>query len=312
MFAKLITYLFIPYLMLSCYPQMQEKRDPDIAFKYYSRAVEQLQAKNYPDALDYIDQAIDKNARIAKYYELRAEINFRQNLYDDAINDYKNAVALRSFYPEAYINMGFIYQKMERYDDAIRSYRKALAQTPQDLYLMLSIADNYIQQNYLDIAQNQLNDYLTDVNKNKKEINREFYVLQAKINFEKGAFGEAVRNINIAKKYTPLNRNECLFYLRSLIETGALEEAYTQAGQQYKDILKESDFHFIRGLYYKRQNNLKDARTQLELSVDKKTAIYEAYTLLAEIYNIMGETELEKEIQDKADKLSNKRLINVE
>ncbi|MCB9059174.1 MAG: tetratricopeptide repeat protein [Calditrichae bacterium] len=312
MFVKVLSSLLITFLLLSCYPQMREPADPDIAFKYYSRAIEQFQAKNYQDALIYIDQAIEKNNRLAKYFELRGDINNRQGMNINALEDYNKALRLRSFYPEVYIKIAAINYKADNFDESIRNYRKALAQDPENFDLILEIAENYIQQLHTDIAQYQLQDYLNGIKKSEIRINRKYYVLMAKLNFELQNYKIVVENIRTAEKYMPLNRNECVFYLRAMIETGALEQAYTLVSNKYKETVNESDFHFLRGLYYQKQGNIKDARTQLELSVAKKTTIFEAYTLLASLYNQMGETAKEQDILALGKQFEGARLINLE
>jgi tetratricopeptide (TPR) repeat protein len=295
---------------MACTPSTQRTNEEDNGFKFYSRAMEQYQQKNYSDALGFIDEAIQSNDRIAVYFELRGDIYSEMDSLDRALGAYSDAKSRRSFYPEIYIKTGDIYYKENKYDAAIRDYRKAIAQRPEEPETYLSLVQCYLQQREYDVAENLLGEYNSQTIKQNKRIKAEYYVLQAKIYFENEEYEQVALSMDIARKMRQLTRNECIFYLRALVELGRLEEAYSLA-LEYKNILLESDSHFIRGLYYFRQDNLRDAKIQLEKSIQKKTKIYEAYTLMAEIYNQKDNTEEAQKYLQSAEPYKSFRLINI-
>jgi Tfp pilus assembly protein PilF len=303
--------LIILFTALACSPVSQNKEKEDNGFKSYSRAMEQMQAKNYTDALDFIDEAIKINDRIAAYFELRGDIFSAMDSLDEALNAYSDAKNRRSFYPEIYIKTGDIHYKRNNYDAAIRDFRKAIVQRQEEPVTYLSLILCYIQQREYDVATNLLQEYSTQVTKQNKRIDPGYYILQAKIQFENKKYEDAILSMETARKIKKLSRNECIFYLRSLVDVGRLEDAY-QLALEYKDVLLESDSHYIRGLYYFKKNNYKDALTQLELSIQKKTKIYEAYELLAEIYNKNGDKALADKSLNNAKPYKSYRLINID
>ena len=273
--------------------------------------MEQLQAKNYEDAISYIDEAIKASNRIAVYYELKGDIFTSMDSLGRALSAYDKAKGLRSFYPQIYIKTADIYYSRNNYDMAIKDYRKAIAQRPEEPVIYLSLILCYIQQREYEVAQNLLQEYKTQATKQKQHLDPEYYVLSAKIDFENTRYKDVVFSMDIARKLRKLTRNECIFYLRSLVEIGRLDDAYALL-LDYKDTLFESDTHFIRGLYYFEQNNFKDAKIQLELSVQKKTKIYEAYQLLAEICRQKGDIKQADEYLAGAEQYKSYRLINID
>lgn len=303
--------ILISISLYSCNPGSREQQDTDNGFTFYSRSAEQFQAKNYHDALAYINEAIKINDRIAVYHELKGDIYYRLDSLNQALKAYASAKSKRSYYPEIYLRTGDIYYKKNDYNSAIRDYRKAIAQSPDEPDLLLKLILCYIQQYEYDVAANLLQEYNTDVTKLNKPVQPEYYVLLGKIQFEKANYQDVVKSIDKTRQIRKLTRNECLFYLRALIEVNKLEEAYSLATKEYKDILVESDVHYIRGLYYYSQQNFQDAEIQLEQSIQKKTKIHEAYILLADIYSQKGQEQLAEQSIQNAEKYKSYRLINI-
>lgn len=303
----LIIFLYV----LSCQTSQALIEDEHLAaFKYYSKAVEQQEAKNYEDALKFIDQAISVNNRIASYFALKGDINNQIKNYNNALEAYKKAKELRSFYPEIYVKSAIIYYKQQKFDEAIKDYRKAFALQPENLDLFIRIADCYIQLNEFEVALNQLGDYKTQIEKINKTLSADYFIMSAKIDFERNEFEKVVLAMGEARIKKKLNRNEIVFYLKSLIETNALEDAYKLASYDYKDIISASDFNFVRGLYYYKKNNMNDSKNQLLLCTEGNTVIYEAYKLLAEIYEKEEMNAESVKILEQGISFKNNRLIN--
>ncbi len=306
----ILSTLVIFVTLQFCQPANQSKSTKNIAFKMFSRAVEQYQAYNYEDALDYINKAIESNRRIASYYELKGDIHTRQGKLEEANQEYDRAKALRSFYPEVYLKSARNYFQLGDYPKSIRNYKKAIAQRPQQTNILLKLAECTIQQNELVLAENILSDYELQIQKQKQVIEKLYYVLFAKIKFEEGDFDKAVSLIDIAYKTSSLSRNEAVFFSLALIEIKQFEKAYRLATVELKNELHQSDINFIRGLYYFHQNNFKDAKTQLELSIKNKTTLFEAYSTLAKIYLHDGDSEEADKVTLQGKPFANQRLIN--
>lgn len=305
-------FVILVIFILSCSPDLRSDSQSDNGFKNYSLAIEQYQAKNFEDALDYINAAIKSNDRIAVYFELKGDIYSGLDKLNEALAVYHKAQSMRSYYPEIFVKTGDIYFKKHDYNSAIRDFRKAIAQKPQEPDLILLLVNCYLQQYEYEVGLNLLDDYNSQVNKLNIDHNAEYYILLAKIKFEQKNYAEAVSAGEEARKIKKLSRNECLFFLRSMIKINKLEEAYSLAIKDYKDVLLESDIHFIRGLYYYRKGNYNDARVQLELSVQKKTKIHEAYILLSKIYKDKGHQQLADQCIKNGQPYKSNRLINID
>ncbi len=307
-FIKSLILLFL-FCLLSCQPTLQPQ-GTNVAFKMFSRAVEQLEAGNYPEALSFINKAIQANSRIAGYFELKGDILTKQEMLKEAIVQYKNAIKRRSFLPETYLKIAHNYFVLKEYAKAIQDYKKAFAQRPQQLAILLNLAECYLQQKEFTLAENTLGGYLSQVKKLNNKTDRFYYILSGKINFEKNVFQEVIINFEKARRMAPLNRNEAMIFVIALIKENQLEEAYASATRFLKDVLDASDIHALRGLYYFYQENFKDAITQLELSIKKQTLLYEAYTTLEKIYLKENNMQKANEINGQGKQIINRRLIN--
>jgi len=217
---------------------------------------------------------------------------------------------LRSFYPDVYLKSGWNSFKIQKYNLAIRYYKKALVQRPKQVNILLNLAECNIQLKELALATNILNEYLMHINKQKKVAERKYYILLSKIKFEENDFDAVIASMHFAQINSSLSRNEAVFYIFALIKVKQPEQAYRLATKDYKDVLLPSDIHFIRGLYYYDQTNLKDAKTQLELSIKNKTTVFEAYSLLSKIYSQDGNSKKANEMLEKSLPFENQRLIN--
>ncbi|NOG44106.1 MAG: tetratricopeptide repeat protein [Calditrichaeota bacterium] len=276
----------------------------------FSRAVEQYHAVNYEDALDYINQAIKANGRIAGYYELKGDIQTKQGKLKAAIVDYDKAKSLRSFYPEVFLKSAKNYFRLQEYDHAIRNYKKAFVQEPQQISILLNLAECNLQLTELNLAMNILKEYIMHCEKQSKLAERFYYVLFAKIKFEQELFEDVISSMVLARQNGPLNRNEGLFYVRALIQENELENAYRLATIDLKNELKAAEIHFIRGLYYYHLNNFKDAKNQLELSIANNTIVFEAYETLSNIYKQENDFDRAQEVLKQGEKYRSFRFIN--
>jgi tetratricopeptide (TPR) repeat protein len=99
-FAKKVTKQIQPRLD-SLETQIKEG---DKSTSIYSEAYAHWKAKSYTEALEDINDAIDINPGIAKYYNLRAMVYRRLDRFDDAFNDLAQAVKIDPKYPLPYYN----------------------------------------------------------------------------------------------------------------------------------------------------------------------------------------------------------------
>lgn len=286
-----------------------KKESPSInTFRTYSLAVEQYQAKNFEEALKYVNEALSSNNKIAQYYELKGDILSGMTEYSRALIAYEKSRELR-FTPSIIVKTGNTNFKLKKYNEAVHNYKLAYAQNPQQTELLLLLLDCYIQQNELELAVNQLAEYKKTLEKRNLQADPYYYIIVAKIQFERANYTEAAEAVD--KAGGAKNRNEAVFYLRTLFYINNQEKAYKLATKEYNKILSQADIHFFRGLYYYKQGNYNVAKTQLELSVQQRAQIAEAYKLLSDIY--FGENNASKaaETIENSKKFSVERIINI-
>ena len=92
------------------------------------------------DALDVLDDLIDRKPRYAKAYVLRAGIYDVNKDYKNAIKDYSTAIELKKKNYEYYIGRANIYLEIDKIKDALVDIKKARELNPLDAGLMLTEA----------------------------------------------------------------------------------------------------------------------------------------------------------------------------
>jgi tetratricopeptide (TPR) repeat protein len=88
--------------------------------------------KNYPDALDYLSAAIQKDPKSARLYNKRGMVRVMMMMLADAKKDFEKAVKFDKNFAEAENNLGaMLYYKDRKYGSAVKHYRKAIEIDPR-------------------------------------------------------------------------------------------------------------------------------------------------------------------------------------
>jgi tetratricopeptide (TPR) repeat protein len=103
----------------------------DTADLLLSWAVEATEEKDYPLALDLLDQVIMLEPGFAEGWNKRATVHFMADDYGNSLADIRQTLAIEPRHFGALSGLGMIYSAMERKEDAIRAFRKALEINPQ-------------------------------------------------------------------------------------------------------------------------------------------------------------------------------------
>lgn len=127
---------------------------------YYAKARCFIEKKDYNDALEACNQAIDHNSKEAKFYDQKAWLLYKLKRFNEAVDAYDDAIFLkpnetkfynrkayvlskvnkrqeaidtydavikkRADYVPAYNNKGILLSKRQQYQDAIKEYDKAI------------------------------------------------------------------------------------------------------------------------------------------------------------------------------------------
>ena len=102
------------------------KIDPQQIDALYNKILLTHKKGNLINALELIDEAIDKNANNPELFFARGNINFDLNNIVEAIDDYENTLKRESNHVNANVQLGNLHVLIEKYDVAINYYNKAI------------------------------------------------------------------------------------------------------------------------------------------------------------------------------------------
>jgi len=291
--------LFFP--LLACSPSQTVPTEEDTGLRSYSRALQEYENGNYDMALELVERAIMRNDRIARYFELRADVYAKQDKAEKALKDYNDALRLRSNYARVMIKSGRLLMKMYRFGDAISYFNRAHTLEPAQHFLHLAVSECYLQRREYGLCINKLDDYRREINLNNARFQAEYFHVSARLHFEQERYEDAQQQLETYMGQTQMNRNTALLLVYALIKNNEDERAYTLLSGPFAGILSEADRHYFRAVYYMKNDNRNDAKIQARLAVQKQTEIGEAYTLLQQL-------EGERKAYPAA---NNARLINI-
>jgi len=101
-----------------------------------------IQQDNFSDAVEYLQKAIEYDAKNPTIHLHLANALKLQGLFSQAIRVLQNTIAHYPEYIAAFNNLGTVYYAQGKLDDAINYYRKAIAKQPNyvDAYYNLGLA----------------------------------------------------------------------------------------------------------------------------------------------------------------------------
>ncbi len=271
-----------------------EKEPPkieDTGYQFYSMAYASYQAGQFDKALEQIDKAIRLNRYIAKFFHLKGDIFIAKKEPDKALTAYEQAVSLRSFSPDILEKMAQIYIEKGKFADAIQSKKKVLVNRPEKYDQHLDISELYLKLNQSDFAMNSAGVYKKEITEKKMILSGRYFQIMGRIYYAKIDYENSItfylKAVQTGFSLEPGDNQKFLFSYFGLKQ---YENAYNYLLRLKPEDLPDPDIHFFRGLYYYNKQNYKDAQTQLELSLQKKTDINKVYLYLAKTYLKIGKT----------------------
>lgn len=103
----------------------------DTADLLLSWAVEAMEEKSYPLALDLLDQVIMLEPGFAEAWNQRATVHFMNDDYGSSLSDIRQTLAIEPRHFGALSGLGMILASMDRKEEAIRAFQRALEVNPQ-------------------------------------------------------------------------------------------------------------------------------------------------------------------------------------
>lgn len=101
--------------------------DKERAKLYLQMAADDLNQKQYPEALEHTLKALEFEPQSPIAYNHLALIYLETKRYDKAEEAFTKALELRPDYPEVFNNLGVLKNRQEHYSEAIPLFQKALA-----------------------------------------------------------------------------------------------------------------------------------------------------------------------------------------
>ena len=131
-------------------------KEPTVALAYNNRAALWMDEKNYGEALNDYNKAIEIRPAYADAYQNRGVVLAGLNKYNEALNDYNKAIELKPRFVNAYNNRGMLQMNFQKQEEALKDYNKAIELDPA-----FSIAYNNRGNLFLNMQKYEqaLNDY---------------------------------------------------------------------------------------------------------------------------------------------------------
>lgn len=107
------------------------KSGSDTADLLMSWAVDAMEARNFPLALDVLDQIVLIKPEYVEGWNKRATVYFMMNDYSASLADIRRTLALEPRHFGALSGLGVILEELDRKSEAIRVYQRALEINPQ-------------------------------------------------------------------------------------------------------------------------------------------------------------------------------------
>ncbi|MCU7492926.1 MAG: tetratricopeptide repeat protein [Ignavibacteria bacterium] len=134
MMKKVLFVLNILFIFsISAYAQQdttkagQQSMDPQAA-KYYNKAVENMKAGNYPEAITSLDSSLQV-AKDYRTYFLKGQALLKSGNLQDARTNFLSSIAIDSTYEQSLYALANADLALKNYDEAIYYYKKVAATT---------------------------------------------------------------------------------------------------------------------------------------------------------------------------------------
>jgi tetratricopeptide (TPR) repeat protein len=109
--------------------------------KLADQSLERIKKKDMMGAMEFINKAIEKDPRMPKWYEQRAELNTKLKQYDRAIADYKKSAELdKDNEAEVYVSIAKVMAKKGELGQAAFMLTKSIEKDSAQFHFLLDIA----------------------------------------------------------------------------------------------------------------------------------------------------------------------------
>ncbi len=284
--SLILLFQFINHCAPYSLPEKKTYSEKDDPYTYYIQSVKAYGEKNYPLALENINQSILLNKDMAKFYQMKGEIYRAQFDYTQALIVFNQALKKHSNFIDVHVSIGEIYQVQDQYDEAIRAYKRVFVLDPQKIDIILRIVQCYIPLDELDVAQYNLDIYEKSAQEYSMPLNDDYFLLRGEILFKLNKYEESITFLQSIRKPTQksLKLQGLDYYRLGNYETGV--SFFNKLLNIDKEI---GEWYFYRGIYYYQKNDLKDAQTQFKHALSLDPGLTKTQYYLGKIYLANGD-----------------------
>ena len=213
-------------------------RQPAQAENWVHMAEYHLLAKDYPEALKAVDQAVSIDQKNFYAGVLRGQILTAAGKPDEGLGEFQKLTRLWPRRPESWRLLGDAQFEQRRYQDAASSLEQAMKLDPQHTPTRFSLAEAYRLAGRLKEAEEALGHLDADIQKNPAVV-RSMFFLKLEVEDFPGAYALAARTMELEPK------NALSHYMMGAVleRMGRLDEAVIQLK---KSISLKPDFATAR------------------------------------------------------------------
>ncbi|MFH1088472.1 MAG: tetratricopeptide repeat protein [Patescibacteria group bacterium] len=107
-------------------------KDPQESSLYNKLALVYLGEKNYKDAANAIDQALQLEPDNDTFYNNQGLLFYQQGNYDEAVESYEKSIDINNKVASRFMNLGLTYFMCKKYRKSADAYEKALILEPHN------------------------------------------------------------------------------------------------------------------------------------------------------------------------------------
>jgi tetratricopeptide (TPR) repeat protein len=287
------------------------KYGADNPYTYYLLSKALLSTNKPKEAQKYIDMAIKKSPKEAKYHLLNAKIKEKLSSSDEAIKSYAKASSLDSTLDEANLKVGIKLAQESRYQEALDKFVKNLSHNKDDSLANYYVGFTLVMLDEYAKAIEYLNKAI-EYQPEAKVFNYHYYLGYSY--YESKEYDKAIKELNIAKEIS--KEDSYVYYYLGLSYAKTKEYRDMQKALISTIGLDPSNIHakYILGSYYYKENMHNKALKYLKDIADNHTKEYpKAKEMVADIYKSLDDEanyqKYTQKVEPKEGKKMSKRII---
>jgi len=266
-------------------PNSKPATTPTDAASYYELGTKLSNQRQFAQAIDSLNKAIELNPKLAEAFEARGQVYNALQEYDKAVTDFGKAIELKPLEKYLYYNQAYAYSELTQYDLALVALNKVIQIYPRD-----NVAYNHRGLVYRMLGQydQAAADYTKSIAIEPQEADAYYY--RGYVYELAGQYDQALADYGIALALNP-DDEENLYFARGRVYK-ALQQ-YAKAIEEFTVALKNS-------------SSISSYITDHETGMAKEVVLItnrEAYYERAFCYEQLGQIDLAKADLEKALKM---------